>query len=77
MKVSVVAVTFTHDDDTDPVNAVDTILEYAVNRGLYEEELGLTASKLVISAPIATVIVEEENDLYRAQTAPDWESIAI
>lgn len=78
MKISSVVVTFTHEDDTDPVNAVDEILGYAINRGLYAEELGLTTSKLVISAPMPTVTTHEhDDDAWPEHYVPDWEVINL
>jgi hypothetical protein len=67
MKVSTVAVTFTHDDDSDPVGMVDDMVGYAVNRGLFDAEIGLAPSTLVITAPIGIV----EDDI------PDWDSIQV
>lgn len=74
VKVSVVAVTFTHEDDTDPVEAIDDILSYAMNRGLYAEELGLSASKRLITTNIDEIVVDETDDNYRI---PNWDSIAV
>lgn len=73
MKVSVVAVTITHEDTTDPVEAVDEILSYAINKGLYAEELGLTVSKRIITTDIDTVAVLGEP----CYLVPDWDSVVV
>jgi hypothetical protein len=77
VKISSVIVTFTHEDDTDPVNAVDEILTYAMNRGLYAEELGLSASKLALSVQIPTIDVHDGGAYGAEYVIPDWEVVSV
>ena len=64
MRASAVTIVIAHSDDDDPTLILDELVDYSINRGLFDD-IGVRSSQLVVSFPIA----EDEDGV------ADWESI--